>query len=311
MDRLDAMAVFVAAAEKGSLSAAARHLSMPLPTVSRKVSELEAHLGSRLLLRTTRKLTLTEAGQAYLASCQRILEDIAAAERTAAGEFVAPRGGLTVTAPVVFGRLILLPVLTSFLASFPEVDLRLLLGDHNFDLAEAHVDVALRIGTLPDSTLHAVRVGEVRTVVCASPAHLRRHARLVTPDDLALHPGIAFSGLPARWTFGSGKKQYQVAVKNRLEVNTAEAAIDAAMAGLGVTRVLGYQVASACASGALEIVLQDFEPAPLPVSLVFMGQGPLPVKLRAFLDHARPRLRDVLAGQSGHHQTVLPVDGDS
>lgn len=298
MDRLDAMAVFVAAAEKGSLSAAARHLSMPLPTVSRKVSELESHLGSRLFLRTTRKLTLTEAGQAYLAACQRILEDIAVAERTAAGEFVAPRGGLTVTAPVVFGRLILLPVLTSFLASFPEVDLRLLLGDHNVDLAEAHVDVALRIGSLPDSGLHAVQVGEVRTVVCASPLHLQQHARLVTPHDLASHPGIAFTGLPARWTFAEGKKPYQVPVKNRLEVNTAEAAIDAAIAGLGVTRVLGYQVASACASGALEIVLPDFEPPPLPVSLVFMGQGPLPVKLRAFLDHARPLLRDVLARHS-------------
>lgn len=295
MDRLQAMTVFVAAADAGSLSAAARQLSMPLPTVSRKLSELESHLGSRLFLRTTRRLSLTEAGQSYLAACRRILEDIGFAERTAAGEFVAPRGELTVTAPVVFGRLILLPVVSRFLQAFPEVDLRLVLGDHNLDLVEAHVDVALRIGSLPDSRLHAVQVGEVRTVVCASPDHWRRHGRPDTPDDIAAHPGITFTGLASRWAFSSGRKQYQVAVKNRLEVNTAEAAIDAAIAGLGVTRVLGYQVASACAAGALQVVLQDFEPAPLPVSLVFAGQGPLPVKLRAFLDHARPLLRDALA----------------
>jgi DNA-binding transcriptional LysR family regulator len=297
MDRLDAMTVFVTVADTGSLSAAARHLSMPLPTVSRKVSELESHLGSRLFLRTTRKLSLTETGQSYLSACRRILEDIAAVERMAAGEFVTPRGELTVTAPMVFGRLILLPVITRFLQSFPEVDLRLVLGDHNFDLVEAHVDVALRIGRLPDSRLHAVQLGEVRTVVCASPEHLRHHGRPATPDDLATHPGITFTGLPARWAFSAGKKQYLVPVKNRIEVNTAEAAIDAAIAGLGVTRVLSYQVASACAEGALEIVLQDFEPLPLPVSLVFMGQGPLPLKLRAFLDHARPLLRDALARQ--------------
>ncbi|MDI1301288.1 MAG: LysR family transcriptional regulator [bacterium] len=296
MNRLEAMAVFVAAAESGSLSAAARQLSMPLPTVSRKVSELESHLAARLFVRSTRKLALSEAGEAYLGACKRILEEVGNAERAAAGEYRAPRGELTVTAPVVFGRLILLPIVTAFLQAYPEVDLQLVLGDRNLNLADDHVDVALRIGALPDSSLRATQLGEVRTVVCASPEHFRRHGGLATPDDLASHPCVNFSGLKnaGRWNFSAGKKNYSIAVRPRLQVNTAEAAIDAAIAGLGVTRVLGYQIASACAAGTLSIALQDFEPPPLPVSLVFMGQGPLPLKLRAFLDFAAPRLKERL-----------------
>jgi DNA-binding transcriptional LysR family regulator len=296
MDRLEAMSILVAAVEAGSLSAAARRLGMPLATVSRKVSELEAHLRTRLLNRTGRRLTLTDAGQSYVAACRRILEQVDEAERAAAGEFSAPRGELIVTAPIVFGRLHVLPVVLDFLRAYPDIAVRLSLADHVINLLEEHVDVALRIGALPDSSLTATRVGAIRRVVCASPAYLAVRGVPATPQDLAGHDCIAFEGLSGPvWSFTQRKAQTTVAIRARLTVNTAEAAVDAAVAGVGLTRVLSYQAAPARRAGTLALALVDFEPEPSPVHLVYAGGRLLPLKLRAFLDFAAPRLRARLA----------------
>lgn len=296
MDRLEAMSLFIGAVEAGSLSAAARQLGIPLATVSRKISELERHLNTRLLIRSTRRLSLTDAGHAYLAACRRIIEDVREAERTAAGEYSAPTGELVITAPVVFGRLHVLPVVTAFLAAYPDVDIRLSLADRVTQLAEDHIDLAVRIGSLPDSSLVAIRVGAIRRVVCASPAYLAEHGTPQIPEDLAMHSCITFegSGALSTWSFRKGQGEAALRVRSRLQVNTAEAAIDAAISGVGPTRVLSYQIEAALRSGALRILLPAFEPEPWPVNLVHAGQGLLPVKLRAFLDFAAPRLRDRL-----------------
>lgn len=297
MDRLESMTVLLEAVDGGSLSAAGRRLGMPLASVSRKISELEAHLKARLLNRSTRRLTLTEAGRSYVTACRRILEQVGEAERTAAGEYSAPQGDLTLTAPVVFGRLHVLPVVSDFLKAYPKIDIRLVLSDRVVHLLDDHIDAALRIGQLPDSSLVATQLGTVRRVTCASADYLARHGTPKVPADLAAHDCVTFEGLisPVAWTFGADQSEISVPIKSRLTVNTAEAAIDAAAAGVGITRVLSYQAAGAVEDGRLTILLQEFEPAPSPVSLVHAGQGLLPLKLRVFLDFAAPRLRERLA----------------
>ena len=287
------MSVLVAVVDAGSLSAAARHLGMPLATVSRKVAELEAHLKTRLLHRTTRQLSLTEAGASYVAACRRILEEIGEAERAATGEYAVPKGELVVTAPVVFGRLHVVPVVAEFLAQYPEIDINLVLTDRVVHLMDEAADVAVRIGELPDSTFVATGVGAVRRVVCASPGYLAAHGVPAKPRDLAGHECITFEVLASKraWVFGAGKSELAVPVHSRLAVNTAEAAIAASMLGVGLVRVLSYQVADALRGDALRVVLEAFESAPLPINLVHKGQAPLPLKLRAFLDFVAPRLR--------------------
>jgi len=293
MDRLASMSILVTAVEEGSLSAAARRLRTPLATVSRKVSELEAHLKTRLLHRSSRQLALTDAGRAYVEACRRILEDVGEAERAASGEYGAPKGELIITAPIVFGRLHVLPIVTDFLKAFADIDIRLVLADRVLNLVEDHVDLAVRIGTLPDSSLVATRVGSIRQVVCGSPAYFADRGIPQSPADLRSHDCITFEGLMSThaWTFSTGKSPTDVAIRSRLTLNTAEAAIDAAMAGVGIARVLSYQCANAVAARALTVVLKSFEPAPWPVSLVYAGQRFLPLKLRAFLDFATPRLK--------------------
>jgi DNA-binding transcriptional LysR family regulator len=297
MDRFEAMSTLLAAVEGGSLSAASRKLGMPLATVSRKVSELEAHLRTRLINRTSRRLMLTDAGRSYVAACKRILEDIGEAERAAAGEYMAPRGDLTVAAPIVFGRLHVLPVTIEFLKAYPDIDIRVALADRVVNLQEDDIDLAIRIGDLPDSSLVATCVGSIRRVVCGSPAYFAQRDTPKNPGELSTHDCITFDALmsPDAWKFAVGKSTVSVAVHSRLIVNTAEAAIDAAIAGIGITRVLSYQVASALRAGTLALALRDFEPKPWPVSLVYAGQGLLPLKLRAFLDFAAPRLKARLA----------------
>jgi DNA-binding transcriptional LysR family regulator len=293
MDRFDAMSVLLAVVEKGSFSAASRELRMPLPTVSRKISELEAHVHARLLTRSTRKLALTDAGRDYVAACKRILQDLSDAERAAAGEYSAPRGDLVISAPIVFGRMYLQPVVNEFLGAYPEVDVRIVFGDRIINFHEEHIDVAVRIGALPDSSLIATRVGQIRLVVCASPDYFVRRGTPQTPSDLAGHDCISFEGLVSAraWTFGAHAHGEPVPVRSRLVVNTADAAIDAARAGVGIARALSYQVEPACRSGELMIVLEPYEPEPRPVSLIYPGQGRMPLKLRAFLDFATPRLK--------------------
>jgi DNA-binding transcriptional LysR family regulator len=287
------MTILVAVVDAGSLSAAARQLGMPLASVSRKVAELEAHLNTRLLHRTTRQLSLTEAGASYVAACRRILEDIGEAERSATGEYAAPKGELVVTAPMVFGRLHVLPVVAEFLAQFPQIGVNLVLTDRVAHLMEEQIDVALRIGELPDSSFMATRVGTVRRVICGSPAYLAARGVPASVEELAHHDCITFDVLASKpaWVFKSAKGEQSVPVRSRFAVNTAEAAIDGAKVGVGLIRVLSYQVAEALRSQALQAVLVHHEPQPLPVSLVHKGQAPLPLKLRAFLDFVAPRLR--------------------
>ena len=299
MDRLEAMSLLVASIESGSFSAAGRKLGMPLPTVSRKIADLEARLKTRLLVRSTRKLLLTDAGAAYVASCKHILELVDEAEAQASGEYSTPRGELTLSAPVVFGRLHVLPAVNDFIATFSEINVRMFLTDRNVHLIDDHIDLAVRIGNLPDSTMMAIGVGNIRRVVVASPAYLAAHGRPKTPADLEKHRCVSFSVLASgpTWTFAeSGENQDKsVRPSMRLSVNTAEAAIDAALAGVGLTNVLSYQVARHVSEGKLKIVLQSYEPAPIPVHILHAGQGPLPLKMRRFLEAATPRLRKSLA----------------
>lgn len=297
MDRLEATRVFVAVADAGSLSAAARRLELPLPTVSRKLAALEAHLGAQLLTRTTRRLALTEAGRRYLDAGRRILADMDAAERTVGGMIETPRGRLGVTAPYVFGRLHVLPVVNAFLAAWPEVDVRLLLVDRVVDLVDEGLDLSVRIGPLPDSGLVAARIGTIGRYVCAAPDYLDRYGTPQVPGDLADHPCIAFSIASAvdSWPFPIGGRTVAVPIRTRLIVSTAEAATEAAEAGLGITRVLSYQAAPGVAAGRLRRILVPFEPSPAPVSLVHPEGRLMPAKVRAFLDFAAPRLRRALA----------------
>jgi DNA-binding transcriptional LysR family regulator len=298
MDRLKAMSILVSIVDTGSFSAASRALNMPLATVSRQITELESHLGTRLLHRTTRKLALTDAGQTYLAAARRILEEVEDCEQAAAGEFQTPRGELVVTAPVTFGRLHTLPVVRDFLAAYPDINVRLTLSDRNLHLLDDHIDLAVRIGALPDSGLIATRIGAVRTVVVASPDLLAAHGTPQAPDELAALPGVHFDVLSpgARWSFSALRgKSVEVAPRPRLTVSGAEAAVWAACQGVGVTRVLSYQCADAVRSGRLRVILEDFEPAPLPIHLLHAARGSLPTKMRVFLDFAKTRLRSRVA----------------
>ena len=307
MDRLESMQVLITAVEAGSLSAAGRRLGTPLATVSRKVSELESHLRTRLLTRTRRGLTLTEAGRSYVAACKRILEEIGEAERAASGEYSAPKGDLIIAAPIVFGRLHVLPIVIEFLKTYSDIDIRMVLADRVTNLFEEQIDVAIRIGELPDSSLIATRVGLIRRVVCGSPAYFATRGIPKRPSELGAHDCITFDGLasPEAWTFRIRKADASVEIYSRLIVNTADAAIDAAIHGLGLTRVLSYQVATAIRSGALTLVLTEFEPSPWPVSLVFAGQRLLPLKLRAVLDFAAPGWKERLSELSTHESADI------
>ncbi|MBX9458077.1 MAG: LysR family transcriptional regulator [Rhizobium sp.] len=295
MDRLEAMSILVAVVESGSFSAAARKLRVPVTTVARKISNLEALLGAEVLIRTTRKLTLTDAGTSYVAAARRILEQVDDIERAVAGEFTIPKGELVITAPVQFGQLHVLPVVIDFLAAFPEITIKLLLLDRNMHLAEDQVDMAVRIGRLADSAMISTTVGAMRTVVCASPTFLDLHGTPQAPADLLAMPCVTFDGPGpmAGWRFADPKtgKPLLIPVEARLSVTTAEAAVRAALRHVGATRLLHYQVANAVAANGLRVVLEQFETEPVPVSLVHAGRGQMPIKMRRFLDFAVPRLR--------------------
>ncbi|MFA6141097.1 MAG: LysR family transcriptional regulator [Hyphomicrobium sp.] len=294
MDRLRAMRVFSTVARAGSLSAAARQLGQPLTTVSRLLAALEGHLGTSLITRTTRRLSLTDAGRDYLEISRRVLDEIDAAESRIAGRDDDLSGELAVTAPVVFGRLYLLPILVRFLALHPRLDARLTLSDRVVDLAEEGIDVALRIAALPDSALIAVKVGTQRVLTCAAPAYLRKNSEPKSPADLALLDCIAFSTLPreGHWMYKSAAHgRRSVRVRPRLSVNTAEAAVDAAAAGLGVTRLLSYQAADALARKRLKTVLDGFDDTEIPVHLVHRAVRLPRPQVRLFIDFAARELR--------------------
>ncbi len=290
------MSAFVAVVEAGGFSAAARKLGMPLTTVSRKVSELEDLLRVQLLTRTTRSVALTEIGQTHYKTCSRLLDELHEAERLASGEYRAPRGELVVAAPIGLGRIYLTPLVTEFLQAYPDVDIDLRLADRVVNLADDGVDIALRVGDLPDSSQVAIKIGSVRHVTCASPAYLEKNGTPRALDDLSAHSCVTFTslGMPNEWQFRSRRHVRRVGVRSRLSVSTAEAAIDAAVAGLGITRVLCYQAAPSIVAKRLELVLRDAEPEPMPVSFVHQGGRLVPQKLKAFIDFVVPRLKPKL-----------------
>lgn len=290
------MRTLLRAVEAGSLSKAGRDLGLPLATVSRKVAELEAQLGATLLVRSSKGLVPTQAGRCYLTAAAAILELLDEAERAAAGEYVAPRGDLAITAPVMFGRLHVLPVVTEFLHIYPEVGVTLTLSDRVAHLIDDHIDVALRIGELPDSEMIASRLGSVRRVVCASPAYFAERGIPKSPHDMEGHLAISPVGAASAevWRFPTAGGEIAATMRSRFGVNTIEGTIDAALAGMGLIRILSYQATEHVRRGALTIALQAFEPPPAPVHLVHGGHARIPLKLRAFIDFASARLRDRL-----------------
>ena len=296
MDRLDAMQVMLTAVECGSLSKASRKLGQPLATVSRKVSELESHLKAELLIRSAKGLELTPAGRTYIMSARTILEQLNEAERAAAGEYTAPKGDLVVTAPTMFGRLHVLPAVITFLKAFPEVSVELMLTDRVTHFLDDQVDVALRIGNLPDSSMIATRLGAVRRVTCASPVYLASRAAPAVPQDLAEHDVISFESVssPTTWRYWSDGNELAIPLRSRLSVSTIDAAINAGLAGAGVVRANSYQVADYVRDDLLRLLLEAYEPIPRPVHLVYAKQSRLPLKLRAFVDFVVPRLRNRL-----------------
>jgi DNA-binding transcriptional LysR family regulator len=293
MDRIESVAAFVEIAERGSFTEAARRLGRSTSAVTRAVAELEARLGVRLLNRTTRAVSATEAGERFLAGARRLLADLDEIERAAAGEGTAPRGELRVTAPILFGRLHVLPVITEFLDRFAAVRVSLMLLDRPVDLVDEGLDVAVRIGTLAESSVIATRVGAVRQVVVASPRYLARQGTPKTPAEIAGHKCVAFTGLSGaeRWQFREQKKTVSVAIKPRLIVSTAEAAVAAARSGFGLARVLSYQAADEIARRTLRRMLKEYEGEDSPIHVLYPGGRHPPPKLRAFLDFAVPRLR--------------------
>ena len=294
MDRLDALTIFVAVAEQGSFVAGARRLGRSPAAVSRAVAALEDRLGARLLNRTTRAMALTDEGARYLDSARRLLAELEDLEAGAAGEGGVPRGTLAVTAPVLFGRLHVLPVALDFLNDHPTVDLRLLLLDRVVSLVDEGLDVGIRLGRLPDSSLRAIAAGSIGRAVYVSPDYLARHGAPAAPQDLAGHACIAFADGATgqqRWSFGRDDAALAVGIRPRLAVNTAEAAVDAAAAGLGVTRVMTYQAAAMEEAGRLVRILRGHEPPSVPIQLVHPAGRHLPAKVRLFVDRAVAALR--------------------
>ncbi len=296
MDHLSAMLVFTHVVDAGSFSKASQKLNMPLPSVSRKVAELEDHLGAQLLTRTTRKLSLTESGARYLDAARRILSDVQEAERQASNEYVEPVGSLTITAPSAFGTLHVLPIVREFLQAYPDVNIRLLLADQVLHLLEEHIDLGVRIGPLSDSSMKAKALGQVQRIHCASPQYLAEKGVPETPDDLLNHDIISFSNIEAHqeWVFPVGRKAQPFPIKPRLIVNSAAAAVDSALHHGGITRLLSYQAARHIAAKELTPVLTQYDLPINPVNFIYPQGRLVPLKLRTFIDFAAPRLSDRL-----------------
>jgi len=287
------MAVFVAVAEEEGFAAAARRLCMSPPAVTRAIALLEERLGVRLLTRTTRLVRTTDAGARYLEDARRILLEADEADEAAAGINATPRGNLAVTAPVLFGKIYVMPLITAYQTTYNETTVSALFIDRVVNLMEEGLDVGIRIGPLPDSSLRAIRVGQVRRVVCAAPAYLEQHGSPRTPAELAQHPIIAATSLSAgsEWAFAGGKEQIRVRLSPRILVNTNDGALEAARSGFGLTRLISYQVANELAAGTLTTVLTEFEEAALPVHVIHREGRLGSAKVRSFVDLAVEKLR--------------------
>ncbi|MFN0305999.1 MAG: LysR family transcriptional regulator [Burkholderiales bacterium] len=293
MDRLQAMTTFVAVVDSGGFASAARKLSLSPPVVTRAVGELEARLGLRLLTRTTRFVRVTEAGARYADDCRRILAEIDEAETAATGAHATPRGTLTITAPVLFGHLYVTPILVIYLQRYKDVDAKCEFLDRVVNIVAEGIDIAVRIGELPDSSLQATHVGRVRRVVVASPAYLKAHGVPRRPDELVEHTIIAASGVTPNpeWRFIDGGKPVIQRLHARMRTTTNDSAISATVAGLGITRLLNYQVAAQIRGGQLKIMLEDFETVPLPVHVVHHEGRRATQKVRGFIELAIETLR--------------------
>jgi len=293
MDRFHSISVFVAVAETGGFAAAARQLQMSPPAVTRAIAALEEQLGVKLFNRTTRYVRTTEAGQRYLTDARRILADLNAADEAAAGINAEPRGHLTITAPVMFGRMHVMPGIIDYLERYPGTEVSCMFLDRIVNLLEEGIDVGIRIGELPDSSMQALRVGSVRMALCASPDYLERNGIPLHPKDLLQHSIIASSAgaNTADWRFHQGKDEFTQRLQPRLSVTTNDAAITAAVQGLGITRLLSYQVAPQIADHTLQPVLEDFEAPPLPIHIVHREGRYSSTRVRAFIDLLAERLR--------------------
>ena len=298
MDQLHLMKVFVAVAEEQGFAAGARRLQMSPPAVTRAITALEAHLNVKLLNRTTRYVRTTEAGQRYLDDARRILADVDAADEAAAGINAEPRGHLTVTAPVLFGHIFVMPGIVEYLSRYPGTEISAQFLDRNVNLLEEGIDVGIRIGELPDSSMRALKVGSVSLVVCASPHYLQQHGLPKQPEDLLNHSIIASSAgnQAAHWRFNTKQKgnkveEKNVAIKPRLTTTTNDAAIEAAVSGFGITRLLSYQVAPQLASGELKTLLGEYTPAPKPIHIVHREGRYRSTRIRAFIDLMAEQLR--------------------
>jgi len=293
MDRLHLINIFVAVVDTNGFSGAARKLSISPPAVTRAINELESHLGVRLLTRTTRIVRVTDAGTRYAQDCRRILAELAEADASVSGMHSAPRGRLTLTAPVLFGAKFVTPIVTEYLQRYPEVSAACLFLDRVVNMLDEGVDVAVRIGELPDSSMQAVRVGRVRRVICAAPSYLEQHGTPQTPDDLATHSIVSASGVTPtpEWRLVKNGTPHIVKLQPRLITTTNDSAMAAAVYGFGLTRLLSYQVAEHLRSGQLKTVLSEFEPAALPVHVVHREGRHASQRVRAFLDLAIERLR--------------------
>ena len=299
MDRLLTMRIFLAVVDEGGFAPAARRLSVSPPAVTRAVTELEATMGVHLLTRTTRVVRVTDVGQRYATDCRRILADVAEAEQAATGTHTAPRGRITITAPVLFGQLHVAPIVAEYLRRHPDAAVDCLFVDRNVNLIDEGVDVAVRIGRLPDSSFQAVRVGQVRQVVCASPAYLAQHGVPSTPQalqkfDIVLSLGVTSSPL---WRFEADGRPLTVRLETRMTTSTNDAAIRTVVAGFGITRVLSYMVADHLAAGTLVALLPEYMSPPVPVHVIHHEGRHAARKVRAFLDlaiemlHACPALK--------------------
>ncbi len=294
MDRLSEMQIYVAVAESEGFAAAARRLNISPPVVTRAVADLEARLGIKLLNRTTRYVRVTDAGQRYLEDARRVLIAADEADEAAIGVNAEPRGHFTVTAPVLFGRMYVMPGIVDYLQQFPATEISALFVDRVVNLLEEGVDVALRIGELGDSSYNALRIGSVRRVLCASPEYIARFGEPLHPDALPNHQLIVATnlGMNIEWRFNQSGKPFAVRIRPRLNVTSIDSAIEAAVRGLGITRVMSYQVAQEVAQGRLKILLHEFEPPIVPVHILHREGRYSSAKIRSFIDFMAERLRD-------------------
>lgn len=293
MDRFQSLQVFVKVAERGGFAAAARELAMSPPAVTRAVSALEERIDTRLLIRTTRSVRLTESGERFLQDCRRILVDLEEAEEAAVGSHAAPRGELRVTAPVLFGRLFVTPILGDFLDRYPLVTCQTLFVDRIVNLMDEGLDVAIRIGNLPDSSLIAIRAGAVRRVMFAAPAYLKKHGLPRHPRDLVDHRLIKSLAISSslEWSFQEKGRSFSIQIEPRLRMNTNDAVVELVARGWGISRLLSYQIAPQLAEGRVQTILSEFEPPPMPIHVVHQEGRMVSSKVRAFVDFMVDRLR--------------------